>query len=106
VGQILIVIEGIYRRNWRFDQLVELAVVHWERLKRHLFPRERSSSVHFCPSMLEFSDLISEQCLMDLPLVVGLLRGLTIWTSLFGQGSIGFLFPWIGKLSFMIYFKK
>lgn len=41
---------------------------------------------------------------MDLPLIVGLLRGLAIEISLLGQVLIVLLFSWIGKLSFLIYF--
>jgi hypothetical protein len=33
------------------------------------FPSERSGIARFCPTMMEFSDFIFEQSLMDLPLV-------------------------------------
>jgi hypothetical protein len=37
------------------------------------FPGERSGEARFCPAMMEFSDFISEQHLMDLPLAGGML---------------------------------
>jgi hypothetical protein len=35
------------------------------------FPNGRSGEARFCPAMMEFSDFVSEQGLMDLPLVGG-----------------------------------
>jgi hypothetical protein len=37
------------------------------------FPNERSGVARFCPAMMEFSDFVSEQELMDLPLAGGTL---------------------------------
>jgi hypothetical protein len=62
------------------------------------FPCERSGVAHLSLAMTKFSDFISEQGLMDLPLAGGRSRGPII---LHGQGLIGFLFLLLGKLNIL-----
>jgi hypothetical protein len=56
------------------------------------FPSEKSSEAHLCRAMVEFSDFISEQGLIDLPIVGGSFTWLNSWdvpswSRIWGRGE-------------------
>ena len=59
-------------QGWSYD-LKFMAILTWciKGISMLRFPSERLGEGCYCPAMLEFSDFISKQELMDIPLVGG-----------------------------------
>jgi BRCT domain type II-containing protein len=63
------------------------------------FPSECSSDSNYSTTMMEFSDFIAEQELVDIPLVGVNSHGIIIKKTKFSQESIGSYFHRVGRIT-------
>jgi hypothetical protein len=106
LGFILILVEGFYGRSWLVCLVGGIPLTLGETSTPPTLPMKDRVFVCFSLAMMEFSDFIFEQGLMDLPLSEGHLRGAIIGTLPLGQEFIRFLFLKSGEVKFPNLYKK